>query len=69
MAVLYLNKSVLRVGPAVPPVVLIKGQAEPPVLPSRTTPFSEESGSMNPRGSQHSMKLVVRTNGSAGRRN
>jgi hypothetical protein len=36
------NKSVLMVGPAVPPVVLINGQAEPPVLPSRTTQFSEE---------------------------
>jgi hypothetical protein len=31
------------VGPAVPPVGLINGQAEPPVLPLRTTPFSEEA--------------------------
>ncbi len=31
MAVFYPNKSVLMVGPAVPPVVLINGQAEPPV--------------------------------------
>jgi hypothetical protein len=53
MAVLYLNKSVLTVGPAdpegTPPVVLINGQAEPPVLPSRTTPFSEEAGSLDRR--------------------